>query len=779
MSFEQQLKEYVDRFWTERAALLQNTEAWNGIQNALSSCTEEEGLYLRFVLCTLPFSDLGDADPALLLNCVRHALFCRRTFAWCADLPPQLFLLWVLSPRVNNEELSDCRGLFYQDLFPRVEGLPLKQAILEVNRFCAEHVTYRSTDERTVSALAVYQFGYGRCGEESVFAVNALRSVGIAARQVYTPWWSHCDDNHAWVEVWDGKRWRYLGACEPEPILDRGWFTAAASRAMMIHTRAFLSGTKNDISFLFPETERDDLTLEHGVAFEAVIHRYAETAPLTVQVLDEKGLPAVGARVACSVLNMAAFREIWSTQTDEHGIARVRLGKGSVLLSASLKDAWGERLVNTDTEADVTLTLSEQQEEQHCEFDFFPPQAAPALPPPFSAEQRTTRRLWLEQAAAKRAEHANQTAQTLTPREAQIAAALSEKDRAVPIAQEILDDAALAFQYENAVSKEVFLTELFPHRVSNEPLRPWRAKLSALEGTGDTPEDIRRWVEREIALTDGPSAITPTPAGVLRVKRSTRAGRETFYRALCRAKGLIPQPPQAPTGILQLKPAGEICPVPNENCACFRFERGQFVPILICLGDNPLPAGFYRFLTVTRLPNGKQLAEVADFPLAEGEERRITPCFRQGQPDEMLTCRPLPPFTLRSLDGNDLESARLFAESAYSLLVWLEVGREPTEHILQELAETRLPCVLHFVIEAEAQQNDPALQRVLKQFPNAKLWLGNFGEDAAALARQMFGDPDRLPLVLLSNSKAEGLYSCSGYNVGTAKLVQSLLRVLS
>ena len=61
--------------------------------------------------------------------------------------------------------------------------------------------------------------------------------MGIPARQVYVPRWSHCDDNHAWVEVWCDGDWHYLGACEPEAVLDKGWFTNAASRAMMIGSR--------------------------------------------------------------------------------------------------------------------------------------------------------------------------------------------------------------------------------------------------------------------------------------------------------------------------------------------------------------------------------------------------------------------------------------------------------------------------------------------------------------------------------------------------------------
>ena len=79
----------------------------------------------------------------------------------------------------------------------------------------------------------------GRCGEESTLAVSAMRSVGIPARQCYVPRWAHCDDNHAWVEVWADGDWHYLGACEPEPVLDKGWFTAAASKAMLVHAKAF------------------------------------------------------------------------------------------------------------------------------------------------------------------------------------------------------------------------------------------------------------------------------------------------------------------------------------------------------------------------------------------------------------------------------------------------------------------------------------------------------------------------------------------------------------
>ena len=41
-----------------------------------------------------------------------------------------------------------------------------------------------------------------------------------------------------------------MGACEPEPVLDRGWFTEPVRRAMLVHTKSFgaYSGNENYIT---------------------------------------------------------------------------------------------------------------------------------------------------------------------------------------------------------------------------------------------------------------------------------------------------------------------------------------------------------------------------------------------------------------------------------------------------------------------------------------------------------------------------------------------------
>lgn len=285
---------------------------------------------MAFLLDHLPDSDLDCYPPALFLRFADHALALRNTVPWCGALDWELFAHYVLFPRVNDEDLSFHRELFHQALWPRVKGLPAAEdRVLEVNRWCQEHASYQAQDDRTASPLTVYRCGSGRCGEESAFLVSALRSVGIPARQVYVPRWSHCGDNHAWVEALCGDRWRYLGACEPEPVLDRGWFTTAASRAVLVHSRVFGAAGPSPL-------HGELLGREGGVTWFNQTPRYADTAVYTFRALLADGSPAAGARFHLQILNEAAFRTIAVLTAGADGTARAELGRGSV-------HVWAER----------------------------------------------------------------------------------------------------------------------------------------------------------------------------------------------------------------------------------------------------------------------------------------------------------------------------------------------------------------------------------------------------------------------------------------------------
>lgn len=180
--------------------------------------------YVDYLYQFMPQPDKTDYSREFYQQNVALSLKARAEMPWGKTIPEREFRHFVVPVRVNNENLDNSREVFYKALKPRVEKLSMQEAILEVNHWCHEHVTYRPSDGRTSSPLATLRTAYGRCGEQSTFTVAALRAVGIPARQVYTPRWAHTDDNHAWVEAWADGKWYFLGACEPEPVLNLGWF---------------------------------------------------------------------------------------------------------------------------------------------------------------------------------------------------------------------------------------------------------------------------------------------------------------------------------------------------------------------------------------------------------------------------------------------------------------------------------------------------------------------------------------------------------------------------
>lgn len=310
---------------------------------------------MHLLVGTLPTTDILECEPATLLDYVDHALELRRSRAWTAALPEDVFIHYVFWPRVNNERLEPCRSRIAGELDARVAPLSMECAAIETNYWCAEHVTYAPSDIRTIGPVGALNRGTGRCGEESTLLVSALRAVGIPARQVYTPRWAHCDDNHAWVEAMVDGVWRFMGACEPEERLDRGWFDCAAARAMLIHARVFCDYTTGSVD-VAPSAGRQGAAILQNLTAS-----YAPTTRLAVTVTDADGAPVPDADVRFELLNMAEFAPIAQLAADEDGRAAIELGLGTVLVHASTPDGFGEALVDTASTTAVTVTLDAER----------------------------------------------------------------------------------------------------------------------------------------------------------------------------------------------------------------------------------------------------------------------------------------------------------------------------------------------------------------------------------------------------------------------------------
>lgn len=312
----------------------------------------EEKEALQFLYAYMATADVTDYPTSFYLRNVRSSFAARREMQWGSSVPELLFRHFVLPVRVNNENLDSSRWVFFDDLKHRVAGMSMKEAILEVNHWCHERVTYQPSDARTSSPLASICSAYGRCGEESTFTVAALRSIGIPARQVYTPRWAHTDDNHAWVEAWADGEWFFLGACEPEPVLNLGWFNAPASRAMLMHTRAFGN-------YQGPE----EVVLRASNFTEInLINNYATTARVDFSVVDEKGVAQEGAKVEFKIYNYAEYYTAVTKYTDSNGKTFLTSGLGDLVVWASKGGKYGFVKASFGRDRELKIVLNRSSE---------------------------------------------------------------------------------------------------------------------------------------------------------------------------------------------------------------------------------------------------------------------------------------------------------------------------------------------------------------------------------------------------------------------------------
>lgn len=322
---------------------------------------------LDFLYAYMPMGDTYDFSEELYLDNVKTALKTKNEMSWGERIPEDLFLHFVLPVRINNEDLDTSREQFFQELKPRLEGMTMEEAILEVNHWCHEKATYVPSDGRTSSSSAVVKAAHGRCGEESTFAVAALRAVGIPARQIYTPRWAHTDDNHAWVEAWADGTWHYIGACEPEPVLNCGWFDAPAKRGMLMFTKVY--GHYNGDEGIINQTE--------SYTEINVTENYAPVKNQITTIVDHNGKPVVDATVHYTIFNYAQFYPAVSKKTDGKGQATFASGIGDMVVHAVKDGVYGfAKLPANDTTLTVTLNR-ENGQTYKTNFDITPPVSLP------------------------------------------------------------------------------------------------------------------------------------------------------------------------------------------------------------------------------------------------------------------------------------------------------------------------------------------------------------------------------------------------------------------
>ena len=208
------------------------------------------------------------------------------------------------------------------------------------------------------------------------------------------------------------------------------------------------------------------------------------------------------------------------------------------------------------------------------------------------------------------------------------------------------------------------------------------------------------------------------------------------------------------------------------NYEGIRFEQGE-----LHLEAEP---GFYCVRTTNRLPNGNQQASEYRFRLEREQSVEIKMRQRSGRPHQMLVNHPLEDFQVEE-EGRCVEMSSLIGRKV-NLLAFLDEGQEPTEHVLNEMLEhgenISSKMEIFFVLKDEGALKNETIRRVLERIPGIRVLYGEFEEIAEPLARRMYVDPDKLPLLILAVPGLTGVYACSGYNVGSVGMLLRLAEIV-
>ena len=803
-----------------KARMAAHNNALKPFMTLPSGISLQEKEALEFLYAYMPLADVTDYPDEFFLENVRTALALKDRW----NVPEREFRHFVLPLRVNNESLDSARVVFARELMPRIEGMSMQEAILEVNHWCHEKVTYQPSDARTSSPLNLVKNALGRCGEQSTFCVTALRSVGIPARQVYTPRWAHTDDNHAWVEAWADGKWWFLGACEPEPVLNLGWFNAPASRAMLMHTKVF---GKYD----GPE----EVVLESPNFTEVnLIDNYAKTALIEFTVVDADGAPVEGARVDFCIYNYAEFYPAVTKYTDESGRTFSSAGLGDMLIWASKDGAYGYARASFGKEKEVKVVLDSPFGSEA--FTIVPPPENVVLPEVTEEQRAANDKRFAYEDSLRHAYEATFPAgepargnwkliQDFRTWENQVRvknvlASLSGKD---------LHDITL----ENL--KDYYGTDNFlGSRVENEFLTPFYGYFyEHMLEVINTPEEMVNWVRDHITVVDDPKAwrIPISPRGVFESRLADPRSRDIFFVSAARANGIEAQKDPvtgkvqyrsgeewldvhfdgkaeavaSPKGVLKLsfKPTTTISnPQYYTHFSLSKIENGR--PRLMAFDEGEvdmgggvdwahvfkdgftMDAGDYVLVSGNRLSDGSVPVSMLFFRIEEGKVADVPLRIDEGS-GAVPVIGSLDAEKLFTPDGSEIDQSLLSAVGrGFYVVAILDPGKEPTNHALRDLVAARERLAAWgrpLVLLCESAE---ALERLKKEAMEGRygaiprdipvvLGVDSAGIRAAIAADQKLAGTGRLPLVVVADSFNRLFFCSEGYTIGLGDQIAGIV----
>jgi len=768
-------------------------------------------------------TDIISVNIMDVLRHVEHIHKIIKTIDYCKEIPIDIIFDYVLPYRINDEDFSLYSIKFYDELKSLIKLDNIAESVLITNYWCYSKATYAQADARTQNAITTIKAGRGRCGEESVLLVSALRSIGIPARQCYSPYWAHCDDNHAWVEVYTGHKWEFIGACEPEEKLNLGWFNNAASRALITRHRVF-------------GLNKERINIDQNNIFTTITSTdmYVKTRTVTVNVYN-KGKKRPYAKVGLYTVNYCAPRLIYEKIADCNGTVQFEIGQGDALFIASYNKKLNIALCSEEIR-EINLDISKYVKSMH--FNLIPYEGDIQNDDMESSKEHIDKLISLQNEREKRhtdnlnllksrindnyeekskihefnkyielarlngdviEKFINNTS-ILHERKIEILETLTKKDFC-DIKYEALCDMELAYEYKNSfydiekmnndknysdLCNEVFNKYLLPLRVENETLYPHKKFIKQYFKGKESIEDILEFLNGLTILDEYsyPNLVADIK-GVIENKIVTSYSLPIHLIQISKALGIpakldpITREPKYFDGEY-FKPFYEndrkSCSINFINNTKQTFNCGADFTICevnngyfdyLDFDNNSLCSpsfanvgiGLYAVTQSSRQIDGSITGKIDFLP------------FRNTVSETVNLQEPIN-LTKNKLKNIDVPKEILPISKGKKVLAYIQNNSEPTEHFLNELLENEEKIInsdIEIILLGKGNEKNDTLLSVLSK-NLAKYNVTEFNSTWKQFRKDMHIGDLRLPFITAIND-GKGLYSFANYNVGTVDMI--------
>jgi hypothetical protein len=323
------------------------------LENALERSSADEFMLdaMRFLIVNSPLADIGSVSADYLVNNVELAIRARE-FPWAANYDDETWAHYVLPMRVSQEPLEDWRQQFFDEISANIDGLETLEEAISATSVVRSRAGFKQTQRRDQGPISTLKSGYGRCEELIILHVDTLRAIGIPARQAYCPYWSHQDNNHAWMEVYldDGRWW----CDEVVGQQDRrgGWVMAACRQASVVCSMCFGLPTDRGEGVI-------GWNEEVGARYCQInsISSYRETGTVELLIPEAAGSAGTAEQhvLVVHVFNFGALRRVARLPIGLDGVVSVELGPGRYVVTTSAPVDRPEALIEIDAGDELVL----------------------------------------------------------------------------------------------------------------------------------------------------------------------------------------------------------------------------------------------------------------------------------------------------------------------------------------------------------------------------------------------------------------------------------------